>query len=750
MSLPTQPESAAADDQELNLVEVWRTVRKHLWLAVATAVGVSLAVVFYTLGQTRIYQATATVQFDPNPPRPLGRDVDMVVDMGSGNYWDNKEYYETQYKIIQSMRVALAVVHDLDLNHDPSFLRNLPAGKAAGSPRPATPEEVAEVLRSRLTVDPVKDSRLANVRYDDADPARAQRILSTLLDTYVQQNLDDALASTASAAEWLRGQLDKLKGDLESNEMALHDYKKDKNILSLDLDAQSNMLREEMKQLNDALTSVRTKREEIAARRGELLKLHADDPTNLPASELLQSSLLQDLRQSYEAAVRERGSLLGEGKGDNHPDVMAANARVNATRAALLAEVRNIQGALDRDYAVISRQEQGLSGLFEKAKAQALDLNLLEIQYNRLKRSKDNTEKLYSLVLERTKESDLTRMMRVNNIRVIDRPLLPRVPVRPRVAINVAAGTMAGALLGVLAALGRAFMDRSLKTPEDVERELGLSCLGILPELESGKRTASYGRRSRRRDRAGGADERPELVVHAHPTSGIAEASRAIRTNLMFTAPDHPLKTLLVTSASPAEGKTTVACCIAIAMAQAGQRVAIVDCDLRRPRVHKVFRPRRDAGVTTMLLEGGGIDEEAFATEVPNLWAIPAGPVPPNPAELLHSERFKAFLGELCERFDRVVIDSPPAVAVTDPAILATIVDRVVMVVRAAATSKDLARHGLRALLDVGTKTVGVVLNAVDVNRREYAHYYYYGYKRGYYGPSAADGGGEPRAGAQA
>jgi capsular exopolysaccharide synthesis family protein len=715
----------------LNIVVAWRTVRKHWVTAIATAIGIFLAVAFYTLGQKKIYQATATIQFDPSPPRPLGRGVDTVVEMGTGSYWNNREYYETQYKIIQSMRIALSVVRDLNLQSDGAFLRNLPPGRPA-PPMSVMPEEAAEILRERLAVDPVKESRLAVVRFTDADPQRAQRILSVVVSIYVEQNLDDVLASTDSAVDWLRTQLDKLKTDLESSEMALHDYKIDKNILSVALDDQTNMLREEMKQLNDTLTAVRAKREEFVARYAELAKVKATDPADLPSSELLQSQLLQSLRERYEEAVRERDALLGAGKGPKHPDVGAANERVQAAARALLAEVKNIQGALDRDVAVVTRQEAGLSALFERAQKQAFELNLLEIEYNRLRRSKENTEKLYELVLERTKEADLTRMMRVNNIRVPDPPLVQRKPIRPRVPLNLAAGLLAGLGLGVAAALARAMLDRTLKTPDDVEQELGLVFLGLLPEIAPEEKAARRRRRPSRRAPQPGVMR--ELIVHEQTFSGAAEAARAIRTNLLFMAPDNPYRTLLITSAGPSEGKTTVACCIGIAMAQTKQRVALVDCDLRRPRIHKVFQKSSEAGVTTALFDGELPGDEVMRTEVPNLWVVPAGPLPPDPAELLHSERFKALIAKLRERFDRVIIDSPPVVAVTDAAILSTLVDGTVLVARAFKTQRELARHGARSLLDVGGKVAGVVLNAVDLDRDEYRYYHYYSYKKeGYY-----------------
>ncbi|MGA7124227.1 MAG: CpsD/CapB family tyrosine-protein kinase, partial [Polyangiaceae bacterium] len=273
--------------------------------------------------------------------------------------------------------------------------------------------------------------------------------------------------------------------------------------------------------------------------------------------------------------------------------------------------------------------------------------------------------------------------------------------------------------------------------PQDLEDQLSVTFLGLLPEMDDDGEG-----RSRRRRRGTGSlppatarTHHIELVVHEHPLSGIAESARSIRTNLMFMNPDRPFRRLLISSAAPMEGKTTVACSIAIALAQGGQRVCIVDCDLRRPRLHRIFDRAGDAGVTNVVVGEATVDEVAKPTTVENLWSIPAGPVPPNPADMLHSDRFRKFLDELAERFDRVVIDSPPVAAVTDSAVLSTLVDGTVFVVRAFKTSKQLAKQGLRILRDVDARVVGAVLNAVNLSKHEYGYYQYYYYKRDGYRP---------------
>jgi succinoglycan biosynthesis transport protein ExoP len=713
----------------IDLVALWRPVRKYwlttIMIAIATAVGAG----FWTMGQTKIYEASATVQFDPNPPRPLGNKVDTVVEMGSGAVWDTREYYETQYQIIQSRKVSLAVVRQLGLTHDGAFLLNLPPEqKAPANFEEWTEEDAADSVRFRIRVEPIKSSRIALVRFQDANPERAARILKAVIETYRDLNLETALESTDEATQWLRSEHDKLFTELGKNEIALHEYKKEKNILSVDFDDKSNILREEIGQLNGALTSIRVQREQVAARAAQLSKVNAQNPSVLPASELLQSSLLASLRTQYVTQVRAVEGLRSSGLGTAHPDMLAAQAQAETARQALVAEVKNIQGSVENELKIILQQEGGVSALNDKARNEALELNLNEIEYHRLRRAKNNTEKLYSLVVERAKESDMARRLRVNNVSIVDDPTVPKGPIKPNVPLNVAGGIIIGLLLGIGAAYGRGLLDRTVKTPEDVERVLATTFLGLIPEIDP--RTQQAHRRKRR---AQGTIASPELVVHHSPLSGTAEAARAVRTNLLFMAPDKPFRTLLITSAGPSEGKTTVACCVATAMAQAGKRVLLIDADLRRPRVHRIFGGRgMSQGLTSALLDETAIDV-SIETEVPNLRVLPAGPLPPNPSELLQSERFKAYLRKMSEKYDQVILDSPPIVAVTDAVILSTVVDATVLVVRAFKTSKDLAKHALRQLHDVSANMAGTVLNAVNLHKDEYRYSYQYYRRDNYY-----------------
>jgi len=348
-------------------VALFRAIRKHWILTVTITVGVALAVGFYTLSQKKIYQASTTIQVDPTPPRPLGNDISAGADIYGGAYWSNKEYFDTQMKVIQSRRIAERTVRILGLNRDGAFMQNLPAGQK-GAPTEASVESAAQAVRSRLRVEPEKNTRLVIIRYEDADPARAARVVSTLVDAYTQMNIDDAVASTGSSGDWLKTQLDKLKVELEGSELSLHKYKKDKGILSVSIDDQSNMLRGEMGQLNTELTRARTRRETVAARVKELAKINSEDPTEVPESELLANGVLTQLRTEYLEARRQLEGARALGRGDNHPDMRSAAAKLELTRTALIGEIRNLREAAGRELAILQSEIGGLSGLFERAK----------------------------------------------------------------------------------------------------------------------------------------------------------------------------------------------------------------------------------------------------------------------------------------------------------------------------------------------------------------------------------------------
>ena len=732
------PSSTESSNLLVSFFWLLRAIRKHWALVVGIVVLAGAASLAYSKSLPKIYEAGTLLEFDPDVIKPLGNKADPLI--GWSAVWDTREYYETQYAIMKSDRVLTNVVRDLSLQSDADFLGYKPA-------TPAPLDSTIDALRGRVLIEPVKGSRLVLIKVQDRSPAQARRLSEAVSRAYIQQNLDKMVSATGETVVWLSGQLDHFKQELEQNENSLHEFKKQNQLPSTNLDDLSKLIRLEMQEYDSALTRTRMRRGELAARYAELGKITTENPELVPASELLNNSFLGGLRAQYQLAVRERAELIAEGKGENHPAIKKADEKITLAKSHLVAEIKNIQGAVARDLNVIERQEGSESALFEASRKKAVELHLKEHEFHRLDRMRAQKEKLYAVLLEQLKEADLRRMMNTNNIRMIDVATEPKEPIAPRVSMNVLVSLIVALVLGIGLAVLREQLDNTLKTPEDIEQKLHVTFLGLLPEVVEDDPLRAGAPRKGAKARRIKTELAPELLVHERPTSGIAEAARSLRTNLMFMNPDEPYRRLLVTSAAPSEGKTTVAVSIAISLAQGGQKVCIVDCDLRRPRLHRIFDRAGDIGLMNAILGEVTVDDIAKPTVVPNLYSVPCGPIPPNSADVVASEKFKHLLDELSLRFDRVVLDSPPVIAVTDSAIVSTIVDGVVFVVRAFKSSASVCASGLRTLLDVDAPIAGAVLNAVNLNRHEYSYYQYYYYRREGYAPltpTAGSGGAPP------
>lgn len=713
-------------DEGRFVLELLTSLRKHAWLVAACFLICVVAATAFALSRTKVYQANATIQIDPRPPRPLGHNVESVAEIGNGSWWSEQEYYNTQHKILASKRIAIAVVRELGLETDQAFIQNRPEPPQEKT-NPLTTEEVATIVQQRTNVLPIKESRLLEVTYEDADPARATRVLDALIRAFMDNNLEIASDSAETAVEWLADQLESLRKELSDSELALHQYKLDKKITSVSLDDQTNTLQSELRQLVEARAKVRAEIQGATARLRQIQSVDPSDPATIPESELLRSPNLAPLQIEYQRILREKKALEGSGKGANYPAVRSAQAELETVREAIQRELKNIQAGAEKGVAALKHEEGGLTALVQGTEKKALELNLMQIEYGRLERTKINNEKLYGLVLERTKEAGLTKMLRVNNIRIIDAPLASKAPIKPRVPLVVAFGGLLGFALGILGAFARERLDRTIRTSDDLEERFGLPALGQVPLVGSSER------RSRRAKR----DQlEPHQEIWKDQRSLLAEDVRAIRTNLLFMSPDQPFKKLLVTSAGPGEGKTTVTACLGVAMAQAGHRVLIIDCDMRRPRIHTLFRTQvSPSTLTESLIKPSALNVESLQSDIPLVSILPAGLPPPNPAELLHSEAFKNLLNRLSEHFDILLLDTPPLI-VTDAAIVATQVDTCLMVVRVHRTDRPQLARALRTLVDVGANVAGVVLNALD---RQRAGYGYGAYGYGSYHPATRD-----------
>ncbi|HXJ23378.1 MAG TPA: polysaccharide biosynthesis tyrosine autokinase, partial [Polyangia bacterium] len=408
--------------------------------------------------------------------------------------------------------------------------------------------------------------------------------------------------------------------------------------------------------------------------------------------------------------------------GAEYPRMKSLIGQMDTIRKAYEKEVDGVLATFEKSYQEMVDNERSLKALMEQQKKEAIELSKIEVEYKPLKRVSEQEEKMYGIIASRQKEIDITGPMKTNNVRVLERAVVPGVPVRPKPIQNL----LLGLVLGLGTGIGLAFLiealDNTLKTQQDVEQLLGTAVLGLVPVIGAapGGEAAQVSDNLRERD----------LGVFLDPKSVAAECCRSIRTNILFMSPDKPLKIMVVTSPSPQEGKTTTAINLGVTMAEAGSRVLLIDTDMRRPRLHRSFGVPNQTGISTVIVGKASLDEAVKRTDVPNLDVLPCGPVPPNPSELLHTDRFGQVLAQIGKLYDRIILDSPPTSAVTDPAVLGNLADGVILVVKAGETTRDAATHARRQLATAKARLVGVVVNLIDFSNPAYGYEYYY---RNYY-----------------
>jgi polysaccharide biosynthesis transport protein len=716
MSRANEPEGYVRPDvqegDEIDLHAYWRVIVRRRWVIASVFASVVLLTLLFTLRQTKVYAATATLIIDVNAPRVLNqKDVQDVVDSGTGGYWYSKEYYETQYKVITSRAVAQRVIDKLQLARDLRFL---------GLDDVNDPKKVEEhlgridpavELQERLEVLPVKDSRVVRVQVRDREPRWAATLANAVAEAYITESLSVRSTMTQNASEWLEQQLADLETKLAKSSDDLFRFKQAHDIVATSWEDRQGMVSQRLVAVNDALTKARVLKAQLESRNEQIAALGDAIAKGDPAAEAFaivnQSRSIQDLKVRYADARVDCADMTARYL-DDHPKLVACQGKLAAARDGLAREVRTILEGARREYQEAVQTERKLSRLLDDSKSDAFGLNQHEKEYLELKRSHDNNQRLYEMVLQRLKETGVTGLLQMSNVRILDRAEPPEKPVSPRPLRNLALSLVLGLAGGVALALLLETLDTSITTREQVEERLRLPFLGIIPRMQQDGAAA------------------PELAVLSSPSSAAAECVRSIRTNLLFMSPEKPLRTILVTSSGTGEGKTTVASALAATMANGGSRVLLVDADMRRPRVHKVFGIRTEAGLSFLILGEGSLDAVVVRTDVPNLDVVPCGTVPPNPAELLHTAGFANLLMEMSRRYDRVVIDSPPAGVVADAIVISTHVDGTLLVLKAGQTSRGAAERTARNLADVKARVFGAVLNDVDLEDRRYGQYAYY------------------------
>lgn len=707
----------------------WHTLwERKWWLLLGIVLGIVLSVTIM-LRQRPVYRAECTLEYNPFPARPLGRDIEDVT-APVLRVWKLGEWYETQNEIIQSRAIAARVVKKLGLHQDPDFMR-VPRERRHRW-KGTTVNEAARVLRSRIEVRRIPDTRIAQIFVEDTDPHRAALLANQVAQEYIERSVEVRLESTLQALKYLDRQLATKSRELAEAELRLHQFKKEANVLSVSLEEQQNHLVQDMHRFSDALAEVRRERIRLESQLAELQRLVKEDPAKAYAPIIDQSPLVQQLRTELSQAKTELAELSAR-YGDQWPAVKASKARAKKIEDNLRKEILGIISSVASHLREVRASEASLEQTLEQIKRKALNLNLKEIEYRRLSRDQQTKEKLFGLLLERSEETHLTRALHVATASVLDEAQPPKGPIRPKLSTALSTGLLLGSFLGLVLAFLVAALDRTIRDAEDIEK-LGLQLLGVVPDIDmivakqQGEQASTAAREGGKI--AGHQEDGPEpaLFVHNHPNSPVSENVRAMRTNLTFMALDRSPKVLGVTSHGPLEGKTTLAASLAISMAQAGRRVLLVDADMRRPRVHRVFRIDQDKGLSTILIGEHDPDEAVVTTQVPRLDVLPCGPIPPNPAELLHHERFASFLSWCRDTYDYTFFDSSPAGLVTDPIAMGARLDGMLLVAKARATAKSELLAIARKLDAVQARIIGVVLNKSQPRSASYGYGYLYGY----------------------
>jgi len=702
------------------------TLRKRKWLILGVTICAGVSAGLVVSKQPRVYEATASIVIELFVPQYLGQGFRDVVEV-EPSWWASREALATEFRTLNSRSQAVAVAQalcDRQLGGAPALRQLIPDIDCTKSSELL---RAAGAVQGMLRVTPIKETRIVELTVSSPNPEFAALAANVVARVYEQRNLERRLSHSANAATWLGDEYNQLLDELRQAEEALVRFKSQNNIVAVSLEDDQNEVATRRKKLSEQLSLVDVELIALTAEKNQLAGSGGDVISDVNPM-LAKNPIAQKLKELY---IEEYGKLIAlQGKYlEKHPAVTAQEDRLQQIKKDLTREGEIARKNFEAQYQLLMKQAADLRVAMDKATREAIRIDSKNAEYNRLKRELDRLVKLTEQVGGRERETSLASNLRTNNIRLLDQARVPGSPVSPNVPRSVVAALAVAFLLSVGLAFLLEAIDNTVKTQEDIEQNLGLTLLGLVPTIEQDERNGTANAATQ----PSIGDPRDTYVL-SHPASQVAECCRAIRTNLLFMSPDKPARTMLITSAGPQEGKTTVAVSMAITMAQSGLRVLLVDTDMRRPRVHRALGvPSSVEGVSSAILGKDRVKSYVRPSGIPNLWVLPCGACPPNPAELLHTERFRSMMDELTAEFDKVIFDSPPLGVVTDASILARITDATMLVVKAGRTSKHaLARA--RRHLGMEVNLLGCVLNDINLSKqREYGYYAYYYSRYGYY-----------------
>jgi len=692
---------------------------RRKWIVITVLVAVVTTVTIGTFIMKPEYRATATLKIEKENPNILAfKDV-------IGLERAEEDYYQTQYKILKSRNLAKRVIRSLKLNTHPEFAPKTKGAEAAHEDtlleknNPLEDESISpglvDTFIKRIDVKPVQKSRLVDVSFAAFDPELSAMVANKIGESFIGLNIESKFEATYQARTWLEKQIEIMKAKVEQAEEKVNEYAARNEIVFLQKDMggdssdSENIITKKLSELSTELTGATAERIEKEALYREIGTGNSE-----ASSVVINNPLVSSLNRDIAALESEYNQNLKIYKPD-YPKMVMLKANIDQLKKKIAAETRKVILSVRKDYEVALAREKKLSATFDAFKKEALDLNQRSIQYQILKREADTNKELYNGLLQRLKETGVSSSLTSSNIHVLDKAEVPRTPYKPKKLLNIMLSLIVGLFGGIGLAFFTEYLDKTVKTPRDVKDKICLTPLGFIPHHNGGKELMPV-----------------EYVTHIDAKSPIAEAYRSIRTLLLLSTGSKPPRVMMITSTGREEGKTTTAINTAIMLTKSNVKVALVDADMRKPKIHKIFNLDNTVGLSSYLSGDADLDKGLIKTPpVPNLNIITSGYTPANPAELLSSDRFRQLISDLNLLYHFIIIDTPPVLSVSDPLIASRHAEGVILVVKSGKTEQEAVQEARTLLQNVNAKIIGVVLNSMPESFMKYS--YYYNYYRQYY-----------------
>jgi len=755
------------ESEEPHLRDYWKVLvkrRRQVILVFLTILGLGA---YYTFSLTPLYTAGAALRIEPENPAVMKIEEVLSPHVSLGGQYD---YYQTQFALLKSRALAAKVITQLGLEGNKAFttVPTDPLGwlyglrdrlfdllehsltrvsNLLGSP-PMQEEKPPPVSAfesgvhpwlinrylSMLNVTPVRETRLVQVLFTTPAPDLSQELANAHAAAFIRMTLETRFELTKDARQFLEKKLAELKAKVVRAEGALNRFRQKRGVVSLE--GNENIVVERMVDVNKRLTEATARRIEL-----ESLNQMVSNKNSSDLSQVMENNLIQDLKGRLATLEAERARLSSTFKAP-HPRLMELNEQAKEVRQLLNREIATIVRRIKSDYNAAVASERALQAEAKRQQGAALDLKEVGAEYTVLQEDVTSNRTLYESVLKRLNETIVSNEIAVSNMQITERaesPMLPSFPQKQRYLLLAAVG---GLLFSVGLAFFREHIDSAIRTPEDVWRAIAVPALGVVPHLSALRDQAyGYGRMPRHASmrtlpHPTVAEEQAfsrELMVAYHPLSFISEAYRTIRTSLLLSQAEKPPQAVLLTSPRSGDGKTVTTLNLAITLVQMGHRVVVVDGDLRRGNCHTLLHLPNRRGLTNVLTGTLALEEGIQSAAVTGLSLLSRGTIPPNPPDLLGSPKMREVMGVLRDHFDFVLIDSPPAIAVSDAAVLSDLCDGVLLVLRGQETTAETARRLVERLEAVRARILGVVLNGVDMRHPDYSDYraYYTSYYAG-------------------